>query len=181
MTTLAGAATGRRRPRRGRRAAVGRFDRRDPVDHPDDRDGIESLHSEASEGSIRFRFFAPSHASGHAYVTHLYSDQAPADSLVATVGGRVVGLATAERASADAADAEVAFLVADQWHGHGLGSLLLEHLAARCRGHGIRRFTAEVLSDNHGMLGVFGDAGFSLTRSTTSGVTDVAMSTVASS
>ena len=80
----------------------------------------------------------------------------------------------------DSAEAEVAFLVADPWHGHGLGSLLLEHLAARGRDHGIRRFTAEVLSDNHGMLGVFSDAGFSLTRSSSSGVTDVSMTTAAS-
>ena len=41
--------------------------------------------------------------------------------------------------------AEVAFLVADSEHGRGLGSLLLEHLAAAGRDRGISRFVAEVL------------------------------------
>jgi acyl-CoA synthetase (NDP forming)/GNAT superfamily N-acetyltransferase len=146
-----------------------------------DRDGLESLHSEASDNSIRWRFFAANRKAGHDYVSHLYSDHGPAECLVATVDSRIVAVATAERgATDDVGTAEVAFLVADPWHGHGLGSLLLEHLAARGRDHGIRRFTAEVLSDNHGMLGVFSDAGFTLTHSSSGGVTDVSMDTVAS-
>ncbi len=79
-----------------------------------------------------------------------------------TVRDRVVALGTAEPVSADAA--EVAFLVDEDLHGHGLGSLLLEHLAAACRDRGIRRFVAEVLADNHAMLGVFLDAGFEITQ-----------------
>jgi acyl-CoA synthetase (NDP forming)/GNAT superfamily N-acetyltransferase len=149
---------------------------------PEDRADLEALHGEASDDSIRWRFFSLSRATAADYVDHLYSDEGPDECLVATVGGRIVALATAERgATDDAATAEVAFLVADAWQGRGVGSLLLEHLAARSRDHGIRRFTAEVMMDNRAMLGVFLDAGFELTRSSTGGITDVAMSTVASS
>lgn len=149
---------------------------------PEDRAELDALHGAASDDSIRWRFFGLSRKTAHDYVAHLYSDDAPADCLVAVVGGRIIAVATAEGgASDDAATAEVAFLVADPWQGRGLGSLLLEHLAARGRDHGIRRFTAEVLFDNRAMLGVFVDAGFSLTRSSSGGVTDLAMSTVASS
>ena len=67
---------------------------------------------------------------------------------MALVRGRVAGLATAELLSPGTA--EVAFLVADEDRGRGLGSLLLEHLAALGRRHGVRRFEAEVLGDNYG-------------------------------
>ena len=66
-----------------------------------------------------------------------------AATLVATVAGTIVAVATAERIAPQ--EAEVAFLVADSEHGRGLGSLLLEHLAATCRDLGVRRFVAEVL------------------------------------
>ena len=52
-------------------------------------------------------------------------------------------------------EAEVAFTVADEHHGRGLATLLLEHLAAIAPTKGINRFTAEVLPDNRTMLGVF--------------------------
>jgi acetate---CoA ligase (ADP-forming) len=56
--------------------------------------------------------------------------------------------------------AEVAFLVADDHQGLGVGTLLLLHLARRGRAAGIRRFEAVVLTENRPMLDVFTDAGF---------------------
>lgn len=151
---------------------------------PQDREGLDRLHADASDSSIRFRFFAPSRTAGHDYVARLFSDHPAVECLVALVEGRIIAVATAERdprPTADPASAEVAFLVADDLHGRGLGSLLLEHLAARGRDRGIRRFTAEVLSDNRAMIGVFLDAGFELTRSSNQGITDLVMSTSSSS
>lgn len=150
---------------------------------PEDRAGLDELHEHASDDSIRFRFFAPSRTAGHDYVARMFTDdRAPVECLVATLGGRLVAVATAEATpEGDPTSAEVAFLVADDLHGLGLGSLLLEHLAARARDHGIRRFTAEVLSGNRAMLGVFVDAGFTLSRSSSEGITDLVMSTSASS
>ncbi|MDP2773245.1 MAG: GNAT family N-acetyltransferase, partial [Nocardioides sp.] len=150
---------------------------------PEDREALDELHEHASDDSIRFRFFAPSRTAGHDYVARMFSDdKAPVECLVATLGERLVAVATAEATpGGDPTSAEVAFLVADDLHGLGLGSLLLEHLAARARDHGIRRFTAEVLSSNRAMLGVFVDAGFTLTRSSSEGITDLVMSTSASS
>jgi acyl-CoA synthetase (NDP forming)/GNAT superfamily N-acetyltransferase len=57
-------------------------------------------------------------------------------------------------------EAEVAFVVADAHQGRGIGSVLLEHLAAAARERGIRRFTAVVLAENDAMLRVFRDAGY---------------------
>ncbi|MGH8960540.1 MAG: GNAT family N-acetyltransferase [Jatrophihabitantaceae bacterium] len=62
------------------------------------------------------------------------------------------------------AEAEVAFVVADAHQGRGIGSVLLEHLAAAGRECGIRRFNAVVLAENTGMMRVFRDAGYEVTR-----------------
>jgi GNAT superfamily N-acetyltransferase len=57
----------------------------------------------------------------------------------------------------DEKHAEVAVEVADHLHGHGLGTVLIERLAAVAEGRGIARFTAEVLPENRAMLEVFRD------------------------
>lgn len=56
-------------------------------------------------------------------------------------------------------EAEVAFAVADEHHGRGLATLLLEYLATYAAGNGITRFAAETLVDNRSMLDVFHAAG----------------------
>ncbi len=56
--------------------------------------------------------------------------------------------------------AEVAFVIRDDLQGLGLGSVLLEHLAAAARERGVRRFVAEVLPDNVRMIATFREAGY---------------------
>ncbi|MDQ4046599.1 MAG: GNAT family N-acetyltransferase, partial [Actinomycetota bacterium] len=67
-------------------------------------------------------------------------------------------------------EAEVAFNIADRHQGRGIGSILLEHLAAAARENGIRRFTAEVLPENRKMLAVFSEAGYDVKRHFDDGV-----------
>src|SRR5690606_40170310 len=64
----------------------------------------------------------------------------------------------------DEASAEVAFVVDDAHQGRGLGSILLEHLAAAASECGLRRFVAEVLTENTAMTRVFRDAGYRVSR-----------------
>lgn len=144
-----------------------------------DRDGLMALHDAAGDESLRLRFFALNRDAAHQYVDHLVSQSGDTvATLVATIGGTIVAVATAERVAPDVAEA--AFLVSDAEHGHGLGSLLLEHLAAACRDIGIRRFVADVLPDNNAMIRVFRDAGFTLSNRNELGVVLVEMSTEAS-
>jgi acetyl coenzyme A synthetase (ADP forming)-like protein len=56
--------------------------------------------------------------------------------------------------------AEIAFAVADAWHGHGIATVLLAHLAQSASAAGIGTFTATVLASNRRMLQVFHDSGF---------------------
>jgi acetyl coenzyme A synthetase (ADP forming)-like protein len=86
--------------------------------------------------------------------------------------GRVVAVAEYARLR-DAAAAEVAFAVTDELQGRGIGTRLLEQLAARAAEAGIQRFVAEVLPENRAMLGVFEDAGFEVARELEAGEVEV--------
>jgi acetyl coenzyme A synthetase (ADP forming)-like protein len=73
----------------------------------------------------------------------------------------------------DETSAEVAFAVADELQGRGIGTRLLEQLAANAAAAGIERFVAEVLPENAPMLGVFRDAGFQVARELDGGEIEV--------
>jgi acyl-CoA synthetase (NDP forming)/GNAT superfamily N-acetyltransferase len=98
------------------------------------------------------------------------SDYAHADGdarvvLLAHLGGRVMAVAGYDRLREPTA-AEVAFAVADEMHGRGLATRMLEQLAEVAAARGIVRFDAEVMAGNRAMLGVFAGAGFDVRRET---------------
>ena len=84
-------------------------------------------------------------------------------AFLAVLGGEAIAVGRYER-TPDSDDAEVAFVVTDAHQGRGIGSVLLEHLAAAGRESGIKRFHAVVLAENTGMIRVFRDAGYAVTR-----------------
>ena len=59
-------------------------------------------------------------------------------------------------------EAEAAFTVSDAFQGKGLGTILLERLAAMAAANGFRAFEATVLPDNAPMLEVFFESGFEI-------------------
>jgi acetyltransferase len=65
--------------------------------------------------------------------------------LVAYAGADPVGIARLVR---DGREAEVAFAVADDWQGKGVGTLLADRLACDARAAGIVRVHCEARSDN---------------------------------
>lgn len=69
--------------------------------------------------------------------------------------GRLVGHAAFIKLDSDRA--EVAIEVADHLHDEGLGTILIERLAAVAEARGISTFVAEVLPENRRMLEVFRD------------------------
>lgn len=58
--------------------------------------------------------------------------------------------------------AEVAFAVAAGLQGHGLGTILLAHLAEVAAENGIETFRAEILAANHRMIEMLSESGFPL-------------------
>jgi acetate---CoA ligase (ADP-forming) len=85
---------------------------------------------------------------------------------------RIVALASYVRLRGPAR-AEVAFAVADELQRRGIGTRLLERLAARAAAAGIERFVAEVLPSNRQMLQVFEHVGFAATRELDQGEIEV--------
>ncbi|MGC9220590.1 MAG: GNAT family N-acetyltransferase [Solirubrobacteraceae bacterium] len=116
---------------------------------------LERISAEA----MQYRFFAAPNLDWVAEwsVDVDYTDQL---ALVALTGepARIVAHAAYIRSSQT--KAEVAFLVADDFQGHGIATTLLAHLAVAAERHGITTFTAEVLPANHKMVETFRESGF---------------------
>ena len=128
----------------------------------DDRAALLDLHRGASDASIYLRFFSVNRSAGEAFVQRVCTPSSTRWSLVAEQGGHVLGIATAEVDSPGSA--EVALLVDEELHGQGVGTVLLEHLAAWSWRRGVATFVAEVLTANTPMMRVFRDAGFEVTQ-----------------
>lgn len=140
---------------------------------PDDGERLVALHGSLSPESVYFRFFSAKPRLTPAEVerfTHV--DQVDRVALAAVLGDAFVAVGRYDRWPGRD-EAEVAFTVADAHHGRGLATVLLEHLAAIARSHGITSFTASVLPDNRAMLGVFRSAGFEVRRQFDAGVVDL--------
>jgi acyl-CoA synthetase (NDP forming)/GNAT superfamily N-acetyltransferase len=145
---------------------------------PDDAARLRAFWERLSTRTIYYRYFGARGPLSDADLRRMtVVDQVTRGALVALIGDELVAAAhwegTAAAAPAapgtPAPDAEVAFLVEDAQQGRGLGSVLLEHLAAAASERGIRRFHADVLADNRQMTGVFLDAGYTVSRHWESG------------
>ncbi|GAA2448721.1 GNAT family N-acetyltransferase [Streptomyces macrosporus] len=140
---------------------------------PDDADRLVRFYEQVSDQSKYYRFFAPyPHLSDRDVRRFTHHDYVDRVALAAVIGDEFVGTVRYDRidgtgrpASLPADEAEVAFLVRDDHQGRGVGSVLLEHIAACARERGVRRFVAEVLPANTRMVKVFTDAGYSQKRS----------------
>ncbi|WP_426999011.1 GNAT family N-acetyltransferase [Pseudarthrobacter sp. N5] len=138
--------------------------------HPSDADALQAFHTAQSQNSIYMRFFAfKARLSGKELKRFTEVDYRDRVALVITIGGEIMGIGRYDRLE-DPAEAEVAFNIADAHQGRGIGSILLEHLAAAARENGISRFSAEVLPENRKMLMVFADAGYDVRRHFDDGV-----------
>jgi len=138
--------------------------------HPSDADAVQAFHIGQSQKSIYMRFFAfKARLSSKELKRFTEVDYKDRVALVITIGGEILGIGRYDRL-ADPEEAEVAFNIADAHQGRGIGSILLEHLAAAAREHGIRKFSAEVLPENRKMLMVFSDAGYDVKRHFDDGV-----------
>jgi len=95
-------------------------------------------------------------------------------ALIARHDGRVVAAAGYEGLR-EPGVAEVAFAVADEHRHRGIGTRLIEQLAAIAADRGIHRFDAEVVAGNGSMLGVFEHARFAVRRRGSQGEVTVSL------
>lgn len=140
---------------------------------PGDSARLAQFHQHLSLRSAYRRFFfvhpVLSAAEVERFTTVDYVDRL---ALVIEEGQHLLAVGRYDR-SPGTVEAEVAFVVADLYQNHGIGTLLLEQLAAAAWRNGITTFTASVLPENREMLGVFIDSGFPATTHAEDGIVSV--------
>jgi acetate---CoA ligase (ADP-forming) len=138
----------------------------------EDAAALVEFFSELSERSRYLRFHGFPTLGSRLVESVLDPDWRERGALLGSLGGRIVALANWVQLR-DARSAEVAFTVGDDFQRRGIGTRLLERLAALAADAGIEEFVAEVLHENNAMLGVFRDAGFAVTRAGEGGAVEI--------
>ena len=129
----------------------------------EDADALLEFFSGLSEHSRYLRFHGFPALGPKLVEPVLEPDWQDRGALLASLDGGIVAVANWVRLR-DPRAAEAAFTVGDDYQRRGIGTRLLEQLAARAAEAGIEEFVAEVLHENSAMLAVFRDAGFTVTR-----------------
>jgi GNAT superfamily N-acetyltransferase len=122
---------------------------------PSDKRLLAEAFGRLSEESRRRRFLSVQEdlsPSMLRYLTEIDHHDHEALLAVDPATADAVGVARYIRDPTRPSVAETAVTVADRWQGKGLGTLLLEVLAARAGEEGIERFTAVLLVENRNML-----------------------------
>jgi acetyl coenzyme A synthetase (ADP forming)-like protein len=145
---------------------------------PQDAEGLQELVRSMSTESSYFRFFRVKRELTEEELADFTKlDYRTQMALIAVLDGRIVGVGRYNTSEEDPSLAEVAFTVADGMQGMGIGTLLLYRLTAFARSRGISGFRAFLLADNHAMMRVFRNAGFTLSREIDEGVYTVSFPT----
>ncbi|HYJ84821.1 MAG TPA: GNAT family N-acetyltransferase [Pyrinomonadaceae bacterium] len=131
--------------------------------------GLLALLQSLSEESRWMRFYSSASGTALATEAHREANLDHTFGLLAFSGAeeRVVGHAF--YAVVDEHRAEVAFTIANDFQGRGLGTILLGQLAEVAVANGIQVFEAEVVAANHAMLNVFRASGFPIEVDATAG------------
>jgi GNAT superfamily N-acetyltransferase len=126
--------------------------------NPQDGFALAAFNERLSERSFYLRYFTLGRRAADDYVAHLLKAGHGHLALVAELHGEIVAIGSYEQLQ-DPSRAEVAF-VADAHQAKGLGTLLLEHVAAVAETRGITHFVASALVENRQMLEVFSRSGY---------------------
>jgi acyl-CoA synthetase (NDP forming)/GNAT superfamily N-acetyltransferase len=142
---------------------------------PGDADALLRFHQSLSERTRYLRYFGPYPRIPPRDLERFTTvDHRTRVALICLLGDEIIAVGRYEgldpRPDGRVESAEVAFVARDDHQRRGLGSILLEHLAAAARENGLRRFEAEVLVENHQMVRVFRDAGYHVSREFAEGV-----------
>jgi len=129
----------------------------------EDADALAAFFTGLSERSFYLRFHGIRPVDDDLVRHFLDPDWQDRGVLIGELDDRIVAVAEYMRLRDERA-AEAAFAVADELQGRGIGTRLLERLAAIAAEQGIERFVAEVMPENRAMLGVFEGAGLEVTR-----------------
>lgn len=137
----------------------------------DDDQRMSDLFERLGNESRYFRFFRVKNSLDPDEIKYFTDvDYERRMALVALSRDRIIGVGRYDTLDEDPSTAEVAFAVADEHQGRGIGTEVLQLLTSYARGHGVKRFRAFVLPENRQMMRVFRNSGFELSRTLEEGV-----------
>jgi GNAT superfamily N-acetyltransferase len=143
---------------------------------PDDATRLVAFHQGLTARSVYRRFFSFHATLSDSEVTRFTCvDFVDRLALITEADRRMIAVARYDRLPGTA-DAEVAFVVADDFHHHGIATLLLELLAEAAWPCGITAFVASTLAENREMLSVFTSSRFEVDTKLDHGVVEVRLS-----
>jgi len=144
-----------------------------------DRGALRRFFHDLSMESRRRRFFSVAEPSD-SLIDRLADSHDPARALtllaIRSVDGELRPIAVGSYFAEQGGAAEAAFAVDDRFQGKGLGTVLLERLAAAAAAHGFQRFDAMTLPENAAMLEVFHESGFEIRSKSDFGSINVQLS-----
>ena len=115
---------------------------------PEDIRGLEAFHEGLSDETVYFRFFSRNRRLARERIARFLGAELQRHvTTLALRSGEVIGMASYDRAKRGVT-AQISCLVSDPYQDHGVGTLLIEHLAQIARGQGIYSFTAMTLTAN---------------------------------
>jgi GNAT superfamily N-acetyltransferase len=121
----------------------------------DDCQAITSFVAGLSARSRLMRFFTAASPPSSSVLRGMCGAGRTTDALVAAEGATVIGHAmAADAAGPDGAVADIGLVVADRWQRKGIGSAMLDCLAARATARGVSALAMDVLPENRQMLAV---------------------------
>ncbi len=133
---------------------------------PEDEKLVEGLLRNCSEETLYFRYFSVLKSFPHSFLIRFTQNDYDRELGLAAIGappgpevmmgvGRLV--MTPERDSA-----EFAGIIADPWHGKGLGEKLIAEVINIAKDYGVKLLWGEILASNEPMLGLVRKLGFSV-------------------
>ena len=143
---------------------------------PEDESLLLQFFQSLSPESLYFRFMAVPRIDEHRVKALTNVDYENEFALVGESHRGIVALAGFYRAPSARDRAEVAFAIADELQGRGIGTRMLERLADIARPKGVRTFNAYVLGENRKMMEVFLDSGYAVQRHVEGGLYHVLLS-----
>lgn len=145
----------------------------------DDAIAVRCLLQRLSDTSRWLRFFSgcPNLDWVVGWATDIDHDRRDGLVAIADDSGQVIAHTGFERDDRQPDRAEFAMVIADDYQGRGLGTILLRRLADAADRAGVRTLTGEVLGDNHRMLRMLYHSGLGVSFRGTGGVVAVEVPT----
>jgi RimJ/RimL family protein N-acetyltransferase len=147
---------------------------------PDDRHDLLEGFKHLSKESIYYRFLGPRRELSErelSYYTELDFIHHVGLVAIMSVGGKstpvAVGRYVEKLESQPVRIADLAFVVGDEFHNLGIGTVLFEQIVVFAQQNGIERLEADVLLQNSRMLEVLEHSGFKLEKHVSNGIAHI--------